>query len=98
MCNTNNMEEHIQRNDKKIDDLSEIIREHIKEEFSRRELEHYFTDIKSTLERIEAQVIKTNGRVTLLEFWKENLMAKITMILATAGVLWVVIKEFILKK
>ena len=92
------MEEHIQRNDKKIDDLSEIIREHIKEEFSRRELEHYFTDIKSTLERIEAQVIKTNGRVTLLEFWKENLMAKITMILATAGVLWVVIKEFILKK
>lgn len=92
------MEEHLRQNDKKIDELADMLKEHLVNSLSNRELEHYFTDIKSTLERIEAQVIKTNGRVTLLEFWKENLMAKITMIIATAGVLWVVIKEFILKK
>lgn len=92
------MEERLRQNDKKIDELADMLKEHLVNSLSNRELEHYFTDIKSTLERIEAQVIKTNGRVTLLEFWKENLMAKITMIIATAGVLWVVIKEFILKK
>lgn len=39
--------------------------------YSKRELDHYFTDIKSilekqntTLERIEVQTTKTNGRVT----------------------------------
>lgn len=45
--------------------------------YSKRELDHYFTDIKQTLvsqniilERIEQQTTKTNGRVSKLEFWR----------------------------
>lgn len=45
--------------------------------YSKRELDHYFGDIKQTLEkqniileRIEGQTTRTNGRVSKLEFWK----------------------------
>ncbi len=45
--------------------------------YSKRELDHYFGDIKETLRsqneilaRIETQVLKTNGRVNSLEFWR----------------------------
>lgn len=45
--------------------------------YSKRELDHYFGDIKETLRnqneilaRIETQVLKTNGRVNRLEFWR----------------------------
>ena len=45
--------------------------------YSKRELDHYFKDIKDTLnkqnqvlERIENQTTKTNGRVSRLEFWR----------------------------
>ncbi len=85
------MEDHLRQNDKKIDELADMLKEHLVNSLSNRELEHYFTDIKSTLERIEAQVIKTNGRVTLLEFWKENLMAKISVGLLIIGGLWAII-------
>ena len=36
-------------------------------DYSNREIETMFQDIKDTLVRIENQVIKTNGRVTTLE-------------------------------
>lgn len=39
--------------------------------YSNRELDHHFEEIKKTLERIETQVLKTNGRVTRLEMWKQ---------------------------
>lgn len=45
--------------------------------YSKREIDHYFGDIKDTLRsqneilaRIETQVLKTNGRVNRLEFWR----------------------------
>ena len=56
--------------------------------YSKREQDHFFNDIKAhlnrqdeTLKRIEAQVIKTNGRVTQsekdiaeLKWWKSSLV------------------------
>lgn len=38
--------------------------------YSNRELDHFFGDIKSSLKRIEEQVTKTNGRVSSLEKWR----------------------------
>ena len=57
-----------------------------------------FKEIKTTLERVEAQVVKTNGRVTLLEMWKEGLMAKIAGVIATISFVWIAFKEIILTK
>lgn len=66
-------------------------------EYSNREIDAKFDKIMETLHRIEAQTIKTNGRVSRLEIWKETLVAKASGVAATFGILWVVIKEFILK-
>lgn len=45
--------------------------------YSKRELDYFMKEIKETLElqnkmlaRIETQVLKTNGRVNKLEFWR----------------------------
>ena len=35
--------------------------------YTNRELDHHFAEIKETLARIEAQTIRTNGRVTKCE-------------------------------
>ena len=91
------MEEYIRQNDKKIDDLTNVVREHIDSSFSKRELDHYFQELNKTLARIETQVIKTNGRGTVLELWKENIMAKITVLISGIGIIWTLAKEFIIK-
>lgn len=39
----------------------------MEEDYSKREIDEKFTDIKEALVRIEAQTSKTNGRVTRLE-------------------------------
>jgi primosomal protein N'' len=88
-----NMEDHIRQNDKKIDELTDTVRQHLETSLTNRELEHYFKDIKITLDRIETQVLKTNGRVTLLEFWKENLMAKISIMALVVGGVWALIMK-----
>jgi hypothetical protein len=85
------MEDHIRQNDKKIDELTDIVRQHLETSLTNRELEHYFKDIKITLDRIETQVLKTNGRVTLLEFWKEGLVSKVSILLVILGGLWALI-------
>jgi len=66
-------------------------------DFTNREIEYMFKEIKDILERVETQVVKTNGRVTALEMWKEGVMAKFTGVVATLGILWVAIKELLLK-
>jgi hypothetical protein len=40
------------------------------EPYKNREIKEMFDDLKKGNERIETQVIKTNGRVTRLEQWK----------------------------
>ena len=39
------------------------------EDYSKREIDHVFGDIKKSLERIEEQTTKHNGRLTRLERW-----------------------------
>lgn len=67
-------------------------------DYTNRELDSKFNLIMEILHRIEKQTTKTNGRVSKLEMWKEGFMAKITGIVATVGILWIIIKEVILKK
>ncbi len=43
------------------------IRIMMEENYSKRELDEHFRDMKSSLDRIEGQTVKTNGRVTELE-------------------------------
>lgn len=48
--------------------------------YTDREINHFISDLKSHLKRqdevlarIETQVLKTNGRVTALEFWQSSI-------------------------
>lgn len=69
-----------------------------KDDFTNNEILLMFKEIKDTLARVEAQVVKTNGRVTVLEMWRESLMAKIAGIIAAISVLWILFKEIFLNK
>jgi uncharacterized membrane protein YhaH (DUF805 family) len=51
-------------------------------QYSSRELDHYFKDIRSTLEEIKDQTVKTNGRVNRLENWRWLLTGGMTIITA----------------
>lgn len=66
-------------------------------DYSNREIDRMFQEIKVLLMDIKEQTTKTNGRVTKLEFWKEGLMAELTGIVATISVGWILVKEFIFK-
>lgn len=66
-------------------------------DYTNREIDRMFQEIKVLLIEIKEQTTKTNGRVTKLEFWKEGLMAKLTGIAATISVGWILVKEFIFK-
>jgi len=68
-----------------------------KDDFTKNEILLMFKEIKDTLERVEAQVIKTNGRVSVLEMWKESFMAKIAGVIATITVAWIFLKETLFK-
>ena len=66
-------------------------------DYSNREIDRMFQEIKVLLMDIKEQTTKTNGRVTKLELWKEGLMAKLTGIVTTISVGWILVKEFIFK-
>ncbi len=66
-------------------------------DYSNREIDNMFNEIMSTLKRIEEQTIKTNGRVSALEIWKESLMAKLAGVIATVTIGWTMAKEFFFK-
>lgn len=42
----------------------------MEEEYSKREIDVFMQEIRDTLQRIEAQTMKTNGRVSKLEIWR----------------------------
>ena len=74
------------------------------EDYSNRELDRMFGEIMTTLKNIEIQTTKTNGRVLKLEdevrgiqLWKTSVIAKITGIVSSITIGWVVFKEIILK-
>ena len=69
-----------------------------KDDFTNNEILLMFKEIKDTLQRVEAQVVKTNGRVTVLEMWRESLMAKMAGVIAAISVLWIAFKELFLNK
>jgi len=52
----------------------------MKEDYSKREIDHFVRDIRDTLVRIESQVVRTNGRVTSLEKWKWMMAGALTLL------------------
>ena len=48
------------------------------DEYTKRELDHFFGDFKKQLDRIEDQVIKTNGRTSVLERTHDIVKLEIT--------------------
>lgn len=53
--------------------------------YTKREHDIIFNDIKESLKRIEDQVTKTNGRVNALELWREGTIGKFTIISVIVG-------------
>lgn len=53
--------------------------------YTKREHDLIFNDIKETLKRIEDQVTKTNGRITILELWKAGTVGQFTIISIVVG-------------
>ena len=51
------------------------------EKYTTRELDHYFKDFAATLDRIEIQANKTNGRVNKLEKWQSAIMGGMGVII-----------------
>jgi len=48
--------------------------------YSNREIDSHFLEIKETLERIEKQTIKTNGRVSSLEEWRSYVVGAVAVL------------------
>ena len=55
------------------------------DEFTKRELEHFFKDIRDDIKDIKDQVTKTNGRVTALEKWRWFIMGGIVVLAFIVG-------------
>ena len=66
-------------------------------EYTNREIDRMFGEIMTTLHRIEEQTVKTNGRVSKLELWRETFMAKVGGVVATISLMWLLAKQFIFK-
>lgn len=77
-------------------------------DFTNREIEQMFKELKDILERVEKrfddeavyvreEIKLLKEDVTALKVWKETIMAKFSVIVAAFGIAWVAIKEFILR-
>ena len=50
-------------------------------DYSKREIDMFVHEIKDTLNLIYTQVMKTNGRVTSLEAWRNRIIGAVTVIM-----------------
>ena len=57
----------------------------IEENYNKRELDHYFKDIRTDISEIKAQTTKTNGRVNILEKALYIIGAVVGTLLVTSG-------------
>lgn len=57
-----------------------------------------FKEIKDSLERLEQQNAEHSKRISALELWRESVMAKITGVIATVSIAWILVKEFLSKR
>lgn len=75
------------------------------QDFTNREISHFLDEMKNlivtglqeqnkTLSRIESQVIKTNGRVTILEYWKESITGKMLGATLVISLMWAAFLKF----
>lgn len=53
--------------------------------YSKRELDYHFNEIKGTLNDIKQQVVKTNGRVNSLEKWRYIVTGGIVVLAAISA-------------
>jgi len=63
-------------------------------DYSNREIDASFREIKNLLIEIRDQTVKTNGRVSKLELWKEGLMGKFTIIGIVLSGAWALLLTF----
>jgi hypothetical protein len=54
-------------------------------DYSKRELDYHFTEVKEELREIKAQTTRTNGRVTALEKWMWMVVGALTLITFLMG-------------
>jgi len=53
--------------------------------YSNRELDAQHTEVIEYLKRIEAQTMRTNGRVTSLEGWRNRILGGSSMVILIGG-------------
>jgi hypothetical protein len=68
------------------------------QDYSNRELDRMFAEIKELLVDIKEQTTKTNGRVTKLEFWKEGTTGKFIGATAVISFIWTIVWFYLTKR
>ncbi len=69
----------------------------MEKDYSKRELDTHFQEVKDQLIEIKFQVMKTNGRVTKLENWRWMIVGGGAVIMATVIPLIIYIWNFTTK-
>lgn len=67
-------------------------------DYSNREIDRMFGEIKDLLIEIKDQTTRTNGRVTKLEYWKEGFNGKLIGAGSVVGFVWGIVWYFFTKR
>ncbi len=65
----------------------------MEEDYSKREIDEKFTDIKESLNRIEVQTVKHNSRLTKVEKWMYTCIGGLTILSFLVGAKMLPTKE-----